>query len=55
MGILRQKIEGIETIATKLCRCGKQAELIRTMLNVHNGRHVRMFECKGCSGRTWDD
>lgn len=54
MSAIRSQSEEIEKLPAKLCRCGRQPELVRTMLSVQTGRHVRMFECR-CGERTWDD
>lgn len=45
----------IENRPVKPCKCGRPYELVRTMLNIRTGRNVRMFECKTCGERTWDE
>ena len=55
MGAIGQKIQAIENQPVKPCRCGKPHDLVRTMLNIQTGRHVRMFECSACGERTWSD
>ncbi|MGY3529389.1 CDGSH-type Zn-finger protein [Bradyrhizobium embrapense] len=54
MSAIRSQSEEMEKLPAKLCRCGRQPELVRTMLSVQTGRQVRMFECR-CGERTWDD
>jgi hypothetical protein len=34
--------------------CDKKPALVRTMLNSHNGRTVRMFKCE-CGEQTWSE
>lgn len=55
MGAVGQAIQEIERQPIKICQCGKPPELVRTMLNIHTGKSVRMFECRSCGQRTWDD
>jgi len=40
--IARQLAE-IEGELLKSCKCGRRYDLVRTMLNVRTGKHVRMF------------
>ncbi|MGY3486374.1 hypothetical protein ACVW1C_004257 [Bradyrhizobium sp. USDA 4011] len=55
MSAIGQRIQEIENQPIKPCRCGKPQDLVRTMLSIHTGKHVRMFECSVCHERTWDD
>ena len=54
MSAISSQNEEIEKLPAKLCRCRRQPELVRTMLSVQTGRHVRMFECR-CGERILDD
>lgn len=35
-------------------QCDKKPAVVRTMLNPHNGRTVRMFKCE-CGEQTWSE
>jgi hypothetical protein len=35
-------------------QCDKQTVMVRTMLNSHNGRTVRMFKCE-CGEQSWTE
>ena len=55
MSVVAQTFADIESKPAKPCKCGRPYDLIRSMLNVRTGRHVRMFECNSCGDRTWDE
>jgi hypothetical protein len=52
---IAERLAEIESRPLKRCKCGHPFDLVRSMLNVRSGKTVRMFECKGCGERTWDE
>jgi hypothetical protein len=55
MSAVARQFAEIESKPAKPCRCGRPYDLVRTMLNIRSGKHVRMFECRFCGDRTWDE
>ena len=55
MSALAQHINEMDLKSFKPCKCGRPYELVRSMLNIHTRKQVRMFECKACGERTWDE
>jgi predicted SprT family Zn-dependent metalloprotease len=55
MSVIAQRLSDVAINLPKQCKCGRTYDLIRTMLSVRAGKSVRMFECKACGDRTWDE
>lgn len=47
--------EVVESQSSGACRCGRPLMLVNSMMNIKTKKWVRLFECRSCGERTWDE
>jgi transcription elongation factor Elf1 len=47
--------EGLSTSTGRCDLCGQAKEVVRVIVDADTGHGIRMFECKGCGQRNWED
>jgi hypothetical protein len=55
MSEIVQLFEGMESLSSATCRCGRPLTLVNSMMNIRTKMWVRLYECRGCGERTWDE
>ncbi|MET0408450.1 MAG: hypothetical protein ABW006_08785 [Hyphomicrobium sp.] len=50
-----QLFETVESQARTACRCGRPLTLVNSLMNIKTRQWVRLFECRSCGERTWDE
>ena len=55
MSAVEAHLARAETKSMPPCKCGQPLVLVTSLLNIRSKKSVRLFKCKGCGDRSWDN